>query len=75
MAFTQIITVEGGDDQALHGLMAKWDGEQSGVAPGYRGCRVFADDATGRHLIEVDFSSEEEARQLCRRMTEGAHSV
>lgn len=63
MAFTQAITVEGADDQALHGLLAKWDAEQSGVAPGYLGCRVFADDAAGRHLIEVDFSSEEEARR------------
>lgn len=63
MAFTQIITVEGADDATLHTLLAKWDAEQAGVAPGYQGCRVFADDATGRHLIEVDFSSEEEARR------------
>lgn len=63
MAFTQLITVEGAEDQALHELLAKWDAEQSGVAPGYQGCRVLADDATGRHLIEVDFSSVEEARR------------
>lgn len=63
MAFTQTITVEGADDQGLHSLMAKWEAEQSGLAPGYLGCRVFADDPAGRHLIEVDFSSEEEARR------------
>jgi hypothetical protein len=63
MAFTQIITVKGADDQALHELMARWDADQSGVAPGYLGCRVFADEAASKHLIEVDFSSEEEARR------------
>lgn len=63
MAFTQLITVQGAEDQALHDLCAKWDAEQFGVAPGYQGCRVFADDATGRHVIEVDFSSEQEARR------------
>lgn len=63
MAFTQIMTVEGAEDQALHQLLASWDAEQAGVAPGYLGCRVLADDETGRHLIEVDFSSEEEARR------------
>lgn len=63
MAFTQIITVEGAEDDALHTLLAKWHEEQAGVAPGYQGCRVLADDAGGRHLIEVDFASEEEARR------------
>ena len=63
MAFTQIITVEGAEDQALHELLARWDADQSGVAPGYRGCRVFADDATSQHLIQVDFAAEEEARR------------
>lgn len=63
MAFTQIIDVGGVDEQALHDLVAKWDADESGVAPGYLGARVLADDASGRHLIEVDFSSEEEARR------------
>jgi len=63
MAFTQIVTVEGADDQALHDLMGKWHADQSGVAPGYLGCRVFADDKTGHHLIEVDFASQEDARR------------
>lgn len=63
MSFTQIITVEGAEDDALHTLLANWHEEQTGVAPGYQGCRVLADDATGRHLIEVDFTSEAEARR------------
>ncbi len=61
MAFTQIITVEGADEQALRELVSTWDEEQSGVAPGYQGARVLADD--GRYLVEVNFSSEEEARR------------
>lgn len=63
MAFTQLITVKGADDAALHELMAQWDSEQSGVAPGYLGTRVFADERNGRHVIEVDFSSREEAER------------
>lgn len=62
MAFTQIITVEGAEDQQLHDLVAKWDEDQSDVAPGYEGARVLATD-DGRHLIEVDFSSEQEAQR------------
>lgn len=63
MAFTQIMTVDVGDEQALHDLVAKWDADQSGQAPGYLGARVLADDGADRYLIEVDFSSEEEARR------------
>lgn len=64
MSFTQILTIEGADEQALHEHVANWDAEQSGVAPGYLGARVLADQATeGQFLIEVDFSSEEEARR------------
>jgi hypothetical protein len=65
MAFTQIIELDGiGDEQALHDLVARWDEEQAGVAPGYLGSRVFADqDAPGRYLVEVDFSSKEEAQR------------
>ena len=65
MAFTQIVEVDGvSDEQALHQLMVDWDSAQSGVAPGYLGCRVLADqDAPGRYLVEVDFSSEEEAKR------------
>lgn len=64
MAFTQLITVTGADEQALHDHLAAWDSEQSGVAPGYLGARILADDANpGRHLIEVDFTSEDDARR------------
>ena len=62
MAFTQIITVKGADEQALKELISTWDREQSGVAPGYQGARVLA-DSDGRHLVEVDFSSREEAER------------
>lgn len=61
MAFTQLIEIKGADEQALHDHVAAWDSEQSGVAPGYLGARVLAD--AGQHIIEVDFSSEEEARR------------
>lgn len=61
MAFTQIITVEGSNDQALRDLMESWDTAQSGVAPGYLGSRVLAEGSV--HHIEVDFSSEEEAQR------------
>lgn len=65
MSFTQIMEIDGvKDEQALHDHVAGWDAEQAGVAPGYRGTRVLADrDTPGRYLIEVDFSSEEEARR------------
>lgn len=62
MAFTQIITVQGADEQAVHDLVASWDESQGGVAPGYQGARVLTDD-DGRHLIEVDFTSQQEARR------------
>lgn len=62
MPFTQLITVEGARDEALHELVSRWDAEQTGVAPGYQGARVFAGD-DGKHHIEVDFSSEEEAQK------------
>lgn len=64
MAFTQLIEVKGADEQALHEHVAAWDRDQAGVAPGYLGARVLADnDRPGRHLLEVDFSSEEEAQR------------
>lgn len=64
MSFTQIIEVDGvQDEQALHDHLAAWDTEQGGVAPGYLGCRVLADeDVPSRYQIVVDFSSEEEAK-------------
>jgi quinol monooxygenase YgiN len=69
MAFTQIIELDGIDDeQALHDHLAGWDAEQAAVAPGYLRARAFADqEAPGRYLIEVDFSSEEEAKRNSER--------
>ena len=65
MSFTQIIELDGvQDEQAVHDHLATWHAEQYGVAPGYQGCRVLADqEVPGRYLIEVDFSSEEEAKR------------
>jgi quinol monooxygenase YgiN len=64
MSFTQIITVEVSDEQALRDHIANWDREQSGEAPGYVGSRVLADqDQPGSFLIEVDFTSQEEAQR------------
>lgn len=62
MPYTQVITVEGADEAALRDHIAQWHSNQAGVAPGYVGARVLA-EASGRHLIEVDFASEEEARR------------
>ena len=64
MAFTQLIIIGGADEQALKDHVTAWDDAQAGVAPGYLGARVFADqDRPGRYLIEVDFRSEEDARR------------
>jgi len=63
MTFTQVITVEGAEEQALRELMAGWDEEQSGVAPGYQGSRILADEESDQCMIVVDFSSEDEARR------------
>lgn len=64
MSFTQIVTIEGADEQALHEHVSNWDAEQSGVAPGYLGARVLADqEREGRYHVIVDFSSEEEAQR------------
>ena len=62
MSFTQTIEVTAADEQALSDHMAAWHGEQHGIAPGYVGARILADEAApGRYLIAVDFSSAEEA--------------
>ena len=64
MTFTQLIEVDGGDQQALLDHVTSWHEDQHGTAPGYRGARVFADaDRPGRHVIAVDFDSESEAQQ------------
>lgn len=64
MAFTQIITIDGADEQALHDHVAAWDAEQGDAAPGYQGVRVLADQQhPGRHLVQVDFDSEDSAQR------------
>lgn len=62
MSFTQIMTVEGADEKALQDHIASWHREQAGVAPGYLGARVLAGDGAS-HVVEVEFSSEEEAQR------------
>ena len=62
MAFVQTIEVQAADETSLRDHLASWHAEQGGLAPGYRGGRILADeDNPGRFVIEVDFSSREEA--------------
>lgn len=63
MSFTQVITVEGADEGALRDHIAKWHSDQAGVAPGYVGARVLAEEGSSHHVIEVEFTSEEGARR------------
>ena len=64
MAFTQTMTVQTSSADALADLLEGWHRDQKGVAPGYLGARLLADeDRSGRYVIAVDFSSEEEAQQ------------
>lgn len=62
MAFTQTIEVRSSDERALHEHVSAWHAEQAGVAPGYQGARILADEKTpDRYVIEVDFSSRHDA--------------
>jgi quinol monooxygenase YgiN len=62
MSFTQIMEVQASDEGALHQHVATWHAEQAGIAPGYQRARVLADaKQPGRYVIEVDFTSPEEA--------------
>jgi quinol monooxygenase YgiN len=64
MAFTQIIEAQTDDIEALQKHVSEWHESQSGVAPGYRHTRILADaDRPGTYLIEVEFTSEEEAKK------------
>lgn len=64
MSFTQTITVRADDPNALTSLLDGWHRDQAGTAPGYQGVRMLADTAQpGRYVLEVDFSSEQEAEQ------------
>jgi quinol monooxygenase YgiN len=62
MVFVQTIEVQAADETSLRDHVAGWHADQAGSAPGYQGGRVLADaDNPGRFLIEVDFSSRQEA--------------
>jgi quinol monooxygenase YgiN len=64
MSFTQMMTVRTSDPERLRELMDHWHREQHGVAPGYERARLLADRERPDHwVIEVDFSSEHEARR------------
>lgn len=64
MTFTQIIEVDGAEEQALRDHIAAWDTSEAGQAPGYLGARLFRDDGrSARHVIAVEFSSAEHAQQ------------
>lgn len=64
MGFLQLIEVGDTDPQALADHITSWHREQHGTAPGYLGARLLADtDRPGWHVIEVDFSSAEEAQR------------
>jgi quinol monooxygenase YgiN len=64
MSFTQMMTVRTDDADRLQSLIAGWHDEQHGTAPGYRGARILSDrEQPDRWLIEVDFSSREEAER------------
>lgn len=62
--FVQIIEVQTEDIGPLQGHVEEWHRLQSGAAPGYRSTRVLADgERPGTYLLEVAFSSEEEAKK------------
>ena len=73
MAFVQTIEVQAADETSLREHLAVWHAEQAGLAPGYQRGRILRDeDAPGRFVIEVDFSSQEEARRNNDRTETGA---
>ncbi len=64
MSFTQIIEVRTDRIEAMENHVSQWHASQSGVAPGYQQTRILADaDRPGTYLIEVEFTSEEEAKK------------
>lgn len=64
MAFTQTVTVHADRAETLADLIESWHRAQNGVAPGYEGARLLADqDEPGRFLIEVDFASKRDAER------------
>jgi quinol monooxygenase YgiN len=64
MSFTQVMTVTSHDPDGLRDLLAGWHDEQFGTAPGYQGARLLEDRGhPGRWVIEVDFSSYDDAER------------
>ncbi len=64
MAFVQTMAIKTDDSDAIKALMAQWDAEQRGIAPGYQSYRLLADrDRPGVYVLEVEFSSYEEAQR------------
>jgi hypothetical protein len=56
------MTITTDDIEPIVGLMTEWDVRQSEVAPGYQSNRILNDQESGNYLIEVEFSSAEEAQ-------------
>ena len=64
MAYVQGIRIKSDGGDAIKALMAQWDADQRGIAPGYQSSRLLADrDQPGAYVIEVEFSSYEEAQR------------
>lgn len=62
MTFVQTIDIQTNDIQPVQDLVSNWHAEQAGIAPGYQRARILADQEEPRHyVIEVDFSSKEDA--------------
>ena len=62
MAFTQTIALRAKSADEIISLLDEWQREEADVAPGYQAGRLMADlDHPDRFIIEVDFSSKEEA--------------
>ena len=62
MTYTQIIDVRSSDESGLHELARGWHLAQHGVAPGYQGIQILADqEEPGRFLIVVDFADAAQA--------------
>jgi quinol monooxygenase YgiN len=63
VSFTQMMTVRTTDADRLREHLDAWHRDQHGVAPGYERARLLADRTRPDHwVIEVDFASEEAAR-------------
>jgi quinol monooxygenase YgiN len=72
MPFTQTIEVRTEDPQAVQDHVAAFHTQQKDKAPGYRRARVLEDgDRPGTYVIEVDFTSAEEAKENSNRPETG----